>query len=228
MNKNIWNEGTAEEIYFWDYWFNDKGIHWPADYTFRLNPDTELQVELKIFLEGKNNVRILDVGAGPLTFLGKNFDGHPLMILAIDALAEDYDKLLDKHEIIPMIRTKKWDSEDLDKLPEDYGMFDLIVAQNTLDHSYDPVSAILFMPKLLKPGGVIWLKHYINEAERGKYNGLHQWNFYMENECLMIGSKDQVTNLTEYFKDIHGGFSHEYQLTPGNEVIYIIKKLKNE
>lgn len=223
MIKEQWKNGVVEELKFWDYWFTEAGYLWPDDYKFRINPDTELQDELKKLLDGKENPRILDVGAGPLTFMGKNIGGKPLTIIPIDALADEYDVLLDKHQIIPFIRTKKWDSEEIIHLPSDFGNFDLIVAQNTLDHSYDPVKAIASMPILLKEGGVIWMKHFIREADRGSFQGLHQWNFYYE-DGLIIEGKEKRTNMTEYFESIFPGWVHVFSFTQNNEIVYIIKK----
>jgi SAM-dependent methyltransferase len=222
MNKDIWENGVQEEITFWDYWFSSAGLQWPDDYKMRMDPDTELQEDLKELLSGIADPRILDVGAGPLTFMGKNIDRKPVTIIPIDALADQYDKMLSRHNIVPIIRTKKWDSENVADIVNQEEKFDLIVAQNTLDHSYDPLKAILAMPLCLKVDGTIYLRHYINEAERGNYNGLHQWNFYYDNG-LMIRSKNETFNVNELLIEKYGQVWYDFKITETNEIIYIFK-----
>jgi SAM-dependent methyltransferase len=229
MQTEKWNEGIPEELKFWESWFETYGYIWPDDYKFRIDPETELQADIAELLNQTlpdsqmHLLSILDMGAGPLTFLGKKFHGKDLNLMPVDALADQYDEMLARHGIVPPIRTDKWKSEDIADLPGEFGKFNMIVAQNTLDHSIDPLKAILGMRSKLLPGGIIYLKHFINEGERGGYGGLHQWNFYMEGECMMLRSQEEFHNVTKEFAQVHGECDFEYRLTDTNEIIYIIK-----
>jgi SAM-dependent methyltransferase len=142
---------------------------------FRLNPDAELQPEIARFIHSAD-AKILDVGAGPLTVLGKVWQGRRLDITAVDPLARQYSSLLESLQLVPTVSTRFGEAEALtaDFEPDS---FDLAHARNCLDHSYDPVKAIREMLAVTKPGGVVFLNHSKNEGKRVAYIGLHQWNF---------------------------------------------------
>jgi SAM-dependent methyltransferase len=94
----------------------------------------------------------------------------------IDALADQYDAILDKYHIMPSVRTEKLEAEKIaQRFPAN--TFDLCFARNCLDHAYDPEDAILQMITVTKPGCYVLLEHFRNEAEENGYEGLHQWNF---------------------------------------------------
>lgn len=194
MNKANWNKGTADEVKFWQTWLNTKGWDWKEDYNFRLDHNSELQRNLKELINHIENPRILDIGAGLLTFLGKYRNGEKLDILAIDALANEYSQLLEIANIIPPIYTELMESENLFKWHGRGIHFDLITAQNTLDHSYDPMLCVSNLIPLLSEHGVIWLNHYANTATREKFEGLHQWDFSLNanNELVFNNVSDNV------------------------------------
>lgn len=224
MNKENWINGIPEEVDFWNQWLETKGLYWKQDYVDRLNPELELQEELGQFFEKmKGAPRILDIGAGPLTYIGKVFHGMKIDLVPVDALAEQYDVILQNNGVEPLIRTIKWDSENIINLPEEFGDFDLIVARNTLDHSYDPMLAIVMLPYKLNDKGVVYLRHFINEATRGNFNGLHQWNFCYD-DGFKIKSKTDVIDVEKVMKEQWGDrIKTEVILNDGNELIYIIK-----
>lgn len=225
MDKSKWNAGIFEEINFWESWFKTQGLEWPDDYKFRLDPNTEMQSYLKDLISGKENPNILDIGAGPLTFIGKNINGVPVNIMALDALAAHYNIIMHRHEITPPIKTVFKESEDIDQL-QGYFLFDLIVAQNTLDHSHNPMKAIMNMPALLKPEGVIYLNHYSKTGENEKYLGLHQWNFYLENDRLMLANDDVIYDvLTEICFAYESEYvAHNSYIPDSNQIVTIIRK----
>ena len=67
--------------------------------------------------------------------------------------------------------------------------YDAVHARNTLDHSYDPMAAILGMVAVAKPGGIIILDHTANEAVNEGYKGLHHWNFFIEDRALWLSNR---------------------------------------
>ena len=85
--------------------------------------------------------------------------------------------------------TEQCDSE---KLSSKFGenVFDLAYARNTLDHSYDPPTAIREIIKIVKPGGVAMLEHAPDEAEEESYLGLHQWNLRCEDGRFIVWRHD--------------------------------------
>lgn len=184
--REIWVDALDDEMAFWREWMHTQGSRWPGDYRFRLDPDSVIQENITQHLSGTGSrVRLLDVGAGPLTVVGKHWPGHELELTAVDALADRYDALLEECKITPPVRTRRCDTERLSDVfaPDS---FDVAYALNTLDHSYQPLQAIRQMVAVVRPRGTVLLQHFPNEAENENYSGLHQWNFdWVNDDCLL-------------------------------------------
>ena len=182
-----WQAAIPGEVEFWDRWLKTGGSQWADDFAARLDPGTALQPAVANLIRGASGsvVRILDVGAGPVTFLGKTHPDHEIAITAVDALADDYNRSLDAAGIEPPVRTAHAVTEELtNTLAEAH--FDIACARNTLDHSYDPIRAIREMVRCVTPGGAVLLLHYRNEAEAEDYIGLHQWNLMVEGPRYVV------------------------------------------
>ncbi|MBN1543391.1 methyltransferase domain-containing protein [candidate division KSB1 bacterium] len=197
----IWKLGIAEELDFWDQWLRTNGWRWPEDYLFRTDPDAPLQNEIiRLLPSTQTDVKILDVGSGPLTFLGKQAAGRRIYITATDPLAVHYNRLLKRYGIPSPTPLRPIKAEELATiLPEN--IFDLACARNSLDHSIDPVCALEQMLRVVKPGGRLLLWHQINEGENRRYWGFHQWNFDLSEERLVVGNAHHRTDLAHRFKD---------------------------
>lgn len=201
--KALWRHQITSEVSHWDNCVRTMGKS--SGYNLMdhyLNPDYPLQDDVAALLpEGDVPHVILDVGAGPFTYLGKTHPRFRFSIVAVDPLADKYDQILAKYSITPPIRTEKLEGERLtDRFKEN--TFDLAFARNCLDHSYDPEKAILQMLKVIKPGRNILLKHVPNEAVHQRYSGLHQWNFCEDSGDFIIGSKWMHTNMSRKYKDL--------------------------
>lgn len=202
-SKNKWQKFIKYELQFWDDYFRTKGLQWKNNYSLRLNPDLPLQERIVQLLPAhKEKIQILDVGAGPLTYLGKKCSGKKIFIIPIDPLAEEYDKILKKYNVVPLIRTQKLSAENLTtRFPE--SCFDLVFARNCIDHAYNPEHAILQMIHVVTKGGYVLMEHRENEAEKESYRGLHQWNFSLDNSGnFIITSKNNKLNFSEKYKNI--------------------------
>lgn len=180
----------CEEKYWETYIAQQGGGAWGADFVERTNPIQPLQahVAAHIAAPGGATVKILDVGAGPLTVLGKTWVGRNVEITAVDPLANDYHRLLRRHGVRPPVPTQYCEAE---KLAARFGrdVFDLVYSRNALDHSYNPLEALRQMVAVCKPGGVALLEHLINEGETEKYYGLHQWNFCCQEQRFVIWNR---------------------------------------
>jgi SAM-dependent methyltransferase len=184
--REAWAAGADAEIAILREWLRTRGGRWPDDYRFRLDPESVIQEDITRHLNGAGQrVRILDVGAGPLTFVGKRWPGHDLELTAVDALADTYDALLAEYGVTPPVRTRRCETERLsDMFPPD--SFDMACAAWTIDHSYEPLRAIRQMVTVVRPGGVVLLRHYPNEAENEAYSGQHQWNLdWAGDDCIL-------------------------------------------
>jgi SAM-dependent methyltransferase len=196
-----WRKGVGDELNFWDTYFDTKGMPSPHTLGKRLDPELPVQERVAALLPNKPHIRILDVGAGPLTSLGKRYDGIRIEITAMDPLADEYDVILAKHGVVPVVRTLKCFGERLTELfrPD---TFDLVFARNSLDHSYDPALIICNMLTVVRQGSFVLLEHHIDEAERQRYKGLHQWNFSLnENGNFIVESQRGIINVSQRYAD---------------------------
>jgi SAM-dependent methyltransferase len=200
--KSRWKAGIKSEIQYWDAYFRTQGLQWTDTYKLRFNPDLPLQPRPASLLPSQSEIHILDVGAGPLTWLGKKHEGENVNITAVDPLADEYDKILAKYHIEPLVRTRKLTAENLTKKFSS-DTFGLVFARNCIDHSYNPETAILQMIDVTKSGGYVLLEHRPNEAENENYQGLHQWNFSMSSEGdFLVSSKSDTVNMTRKYAEI--------------------------
>jgi len=147
-------------------------------------------------------VRVLDVGAGPLTVVGKKWAGRKIEIVAVDPLAAEYDRLLSKHGIRPVCRTTYARAEGLTGIFPAAG-FDFVHARNSIDHSSDPIRTISEMLRVVKPGCWVYLEHKINEGRTENYHGLHQWNFFPRSgEFFIAGRGRFAVNVSARFRNM--------------------------
>jgi SAM-dependent methyltransferase len=212
-NQEIrWRLLVKSEVDYWQGYFsnglnkekveNTTDCPWEVNLSSKLNPHYQLQEAIvKLLPKDTQQVRILDVGAGPLTCVGKESKNLTISITAIDPLADQYSRLTKRQGICPPVQTTKGYAE---KLTESYGAnsFDLVFALNSIDHSYCPEKAIEEMIKVTKKNCYVLLVHYPNEAIHQNYCGMHQWNLSMENSHFIISSKHISVDFTEKYKAI--------------------------
>jgi flagellar assembly factor FliW len=198
-----WSDGIVAEVAFWDTWLRTKGYLWPDDFKRRMNPATPVSPELERILDQipADPVRVLDVGAGPLTVFGYTHPRKRILLEAADALAREYDSLLQKYGIIPPVRTMRALAENL-ACHFATDVFDLVHANNSIDHCAAPVEAICQMLAVAKSGAPVLLRHEENEADNEGCSGFHQWNFTVEQGQFIIRGKGQAFNVTDLLKPV--------------------------
>lgn len=195
------------EIDFWDNYIKTKGHIWPEGFKSRINPETPIiqSISNLISFFKENNIKILDVGSGPITNIGfKNIDkSKNTEITATDVLADKYNELLEKYNIIPPVKTTQCDSIELSKKFK-LNDFNIVHASNCMDHMNNPLLALLNMISMLKHDGYIILIHNINEGKAMGYNGLHHWDMFLDNKENIImrrydGIEYNFTEILEIF-----------------------------
>lgn len=199
--KSKWARSIPAEVDSWDQCFRARPLQWTDGYD-RLDPDLPLQKYVSDLLPETADIHILDVGAGPLTYLGKKCDGKRICITAVDPLADEYGRILERYHFEPVVRTQKIDAERLTSrfAPNN---FDLVFARNCIDHSYDPERAMLEMIKVVKTSCYVLLDHVLDEGEKQRYRGLHQWNFSVNpGGDFVIRSKDSEVNMTKKYSEL--------------------------
>lgn len=187
----LWRRSVTAELAFWQRWLETGGLEWPEDFQRRFNPDTPLDESIvcsAIERLARPDIRILDVGAGPVTSLGKVYPGRAIEIVPVDALAAAFNRLLGASGFRPPVRTLTGHAE---RLPSDVKdrSFDIAFARNSLDHTWNPMRAIRNMIEATSDDGFVLLKHRRNEAQAQSYQDLHQWNFDLRSGDLVIWNR---------------------------------------
>lgn len=193
-----WQQGIGPELRFWERWFQTRGAEWPEDFQERLRLDTEIT---GLVMEGLGSgAKVLDVGSGPLTRLGKVWKGERVDIVPTDPLAPFYLDMAERSGVQPPIPVQQAFAEDLSHFHAAES-FDAVYCVNALDHSFDPVRGIEEMLIVVKPGRRVVLQHATNEAEHEHYVGLHQWNFDEEDGQFIIWNRAQRVSVNDRFRD---------------------------
>ncbi len=215
--ESNWAISKDHEIEFWRHWIATGGDRWPDEFAERMNPETPLQPCIVEYLDPtSDSVKILDAGAGPLTYLGKVWPGHQVEVLAVDALADSYDTLLAEHGIEPPVRTLACETERLsDRFPANH--FDLCYVRNALDHGYNPIRGIRQLLEVVKPGCCAVLEHFVNEGEKAEYHDLHQWNISVEEGDMIIWNPNVRHSVREETQDIGEIVSAKNSDLPGEQ-----------
>ncbi len=190
--RAAWSSALAEELAFWKYWLTTGEAEIAAQRRDRLNAGRRpLMPALAAPALAGETVRVLDVGAGPLTTLGTRLDdGRVAEVVAVDPLAARYAELLAGLGIEAPIPTVHGEGETLVAQFGD-GAFDGVYCANALDHCHSPIEVVRQMVSVVKPGGAVGLLCYRNGGEREEYGGLHQWNVTVRDGRLVIWSRDR-------------------------------------
>jgi SAM-dependent methyltransferase len=195
----LWRTRKSTEVDFWAAWL--AGAHgteqWASDRESRLAADTEIRdpvVRAELERNPAREISILDVGAGPVTWLGFRYPGKMLTIVPVDPLADEYERLLREAALDPPVHTIRVAGE---ALLEHFGAhrFDIAYASNSLDHSADPFTIISNMVAVVREGGAVILRHKRNEGESARYGGLHQWNFDAVDGSLVVWNNAVDVNI---------------------------------
>jgi glycosyltransferase involved in cell wall biosynthesis/SAM-dependent methyltransferase len=182
-----WDSAVPEEVNFWEKWCRTQGGDWKDEFEFRLRPDSALQDYIIQFLNTPpgGTLRLLDVGAGPLTDLGKRWPGRKVELTAVDPLGDHYNAILRRHGLTAPVPTAAIGAEALTGSFQ-LNHFDMVYARNSIDHSLDAPQAIDQMLAVLKPGGVMFMAHFISEATAAGNTGLHGWNFLAQDGDFIV------------------------------------------
>lgn len=212
----MWRLACNEECKFWKEWFEQKGGRWANDYRTRTSgsppfPDIIKKYALLVGLNNKHTIKVLDIGAGPISFIGTKSDAFQnIEVVAIDPLADFYDQLLKDHHIVPHVKTT---TGQLETLGTTFGEeFDIVWSCNSLDHSYDPLMGIFGILSVLKTGGLAFIVFHPREATYGSFQGLHQWDLYvdgrnhfmLERRSLKLDLSKLLESTCKLFIEVHG------------------------
>lgn len=213
-----WVDGIPYEIAFWQgVYSNKKRIEGLFKWS-KYNSEIELaNFEVKDFLLQRENPIVIDAGCGMSFCNGDKLNGKPIDVRYIDPLAPFYNKIIERKKLnLPKI-TFGFIENLSSFLPTKVS---LIIMQNALDHSRDPIKGVFECIDSLELGGALYLRHCKNEAEAENYCGFHQYNISLENDELIIWNKSEKNNINRILSD----FTDIETSICEKEVIAIIKK----
>jgi SAM-dependent methyltransferase len=220
--KQLWKEGLDSEVKYWDLYVQGK-TKWSQDINQRLDDNYLFPKKLQKYINPESQkIKVLDVGAGPLSALGCYWlNGPKIELYPIDPLADEYDLVLSKAGIKPKVKTMFCEGE---KITQKFSLnfFDFVYARNSLDHAYEPIKCFQEMFAVLKNNCYIYTIHYNNEGQRENYEGLHQWNFDIINSNFCIWNKKSQLFLKDYLSSEATISTHLYN----NWIEVFIKKEK--
>lgn len=232
MKKNEtleWLEGINYEVAFWNNVYRWKhtfdGMMGWSHYGGIIDLECFDANSYLTNLPAGKGPKILDVGSGMSyalgNMMGDSENPKPLDIHYIDPLASYFNKILERYKR-PLPKIEFGMMEYLSKFHPQHDA-DLIVIQNALDHSSQPMKGILEAIDTLKTGGILYLNHHPNEAETEHYKGFHKYNIQISNGQLSIWNKEESINVGEVIKDFA---QIETKRNDNGHVIAIIKKTK--
>lgn len=183
--KKNWKKGLPAEVEVWRDWLAGKTED-AEERALRLSSNRPFPWWAKPMIPGRpDRIRILDIGAGPLTSLGTVWDEKTVKIVPVDPLATEYEGLLREYGLTPPIRTIYGMAETLSDQFEE-NSFDFAYAGNSLDQTVDPIKAHREILKVLKPNCSLISMHPANQGEEEHYEGVYQWNFSMKEDRLVV------------------------------------------
>jgi SAM-dependent methyltransferase len=215
-----WFNGIPYEIAFWKgIYRNKKERENLFSFSNYLSDIRLTNFDVAAFLETKENPIVVDVGCGLSFAPGETLHGKRLDMHYVDPLATFYNRITRKYKL---------------DLPEvEFGLIEflsgffpqrnlsLIIVQNALDHSADPVKGIVECLDCLETGGVLYLKHHRNEAETENYRGFHQFNVVVEEGRLFIWNKEHRYDINALLE----GVASVGTSTDGSEQIAVVRKI---
>lgn len=195
----IWKERATQEVDFWKKWIRSGGMRWKEGFQRKTDPKAPLAPLVEAFLpelelRKGQKLEILDIGSGPLSWVGTSHPDHEIDLIAVDPLADEYNAELDDKGIKGVGRPVKGYFETaLWQLGAN--RFDIVWCANSLDHSIDPVIGLYNIINVCKNGGGVILMFHPDEAEQEEYVGLHQWNLNAGNDRLTLTHKGKRFDL---------------------------------
>ncbi|MGB5837844.1 MAG: methyltransferase domain-containing protein [Albidovulum sp.] len=123
----------------------------------------------------RSELEVLDIGCAIFPAIGKKFGTKTIKVVAADPLAVGYNRLMDlfgikrQYDLVFAVAEKTADIFGDER-------FDFVLAQNSIDHSYDPCAAFTQISRSIRKGGGARFEHFLNEAQNQNYQGFHKWN----------------------------------------------------
>jgi SAM-dependent methyltransferase len=182
-------QGFEHELDFWKQFVkSDRFLHnWvfpEQNPEIRANhPDVAKCFDDFACENGDGKLQVIDVGSGALPWIKGILPN--MRLIACDPLADEYQKIFDYNRYEQDAPVKAF----AESLPFDDNSFDIVHCSNALDHTQNPGQAIQEMERVCRPGGMILIQGFENEAIHENWQGLHQWNIFIDIKKLFISNR---------------------------------------
>lgn len=144
---------------------------------------------------------IIDAGCGICTKYGKIVDGKKLNLIPMDPLAYFYNAINNK--IYATENRVIFGLFEFLSFYFEYNFADIILIDNALDHCIDPFKSIIECLLVIKPNGMLSMRHRRGEAVYEGYSGLHKWNIDInQNGEFIIWNKSNMINISKKLIDV--------------------------
>lgn len=221
-----WLKGIPYEIAFWSSFYGSprrrKELFGWSEYGKPCALDC---FDVQKFMSERDSADplMIDLGCALSYAVGNLFPAKPeARVHYVDPLAPFYNRILSRHHIDrPQIRFGMIESIS-GSYPEE--SVDLIHVRNALDHCADPIEGIAQAFTCLKPGGVLYLNHFRNEAVNEGYRGFHQWNITIENSRLVVWNREERIDVAERLGD---AAEVRTAVSPEGRMVAVVEKLKS-
>jgi len=212
--KEKWEQGKNNTIYFYRKKLPRKSA--------QFNRELYLPDYFDLMIGDKKEVSIAEIGSGMFCTIGSLWKTAKVKVYPSDALADEYNQILKDNGVIPLIPVKKQNMENLTYSDE---FFDIVHCCNALDHCTNPLKALKEMYRVCKPGGYIYLRHFVNVGEHEKYSGLHMWNIDKsgDKDCVIWNQNERFL-LSDHFQGFNTVKKKELDYETDDMVVSILHK----
>ncbi len=209
-----WERGKNNTLHFYR-----KKLPWKSR---EFNRKLYLPDYFRTMIGDNKEVAIAEIGAGMFCTIGSLWKSAKVTVYPSDALAVEFNQILKDNNVTPLIPIEK---QDMENLTYSDNFFDIVHCCNALDHCTNPLKALKEMYRVCKPGGYIYLRHFVNVGENEKYAGLHMWNLNIEgkNNCLLWNQSERFL-LSDHFNRFNTVLKKELDYETDDMVVSILHK----
>lgn len=220
-----WLSGIPYEVAFWrSYYGNRRRRNDLFSWSLYGKPCRLDGFDIDRYIKelGCDNPRILDVGCALSYAFGNIINGKAADVTYVDPLAPFYNRILERYRIDRPAITYGM----IESLTGSFGQdtVDFIHVRNALDHCADPMEGICQCLVTLKQGGVLYLNHFVNEAEGEDYRGFHQFNIAEETGNLIIWNRNTRINVTDVLGGVAEVKTQVIEVEGRSRVVAVITK----
>lgn len=214
QNSKRWEHGKKKTLHFYR-----KKLPWKAR---QFNRKLSLPYYFKDLIGNKKEVSIAEIGSGMFCTIGSTWEGVDVSMYPSDILAEQYNQILKECDVTPLVPVEK---QNMENLTYQDNSFDIVHCVNAIDHTMDILKALREMYRVCKPGGCIYLRHFINVGEKEGYYGMHMWNIDLneKGQCV-IWNKNTKFLLSDHFGNTFSTKKKEMDYETDDLVVSIIQK----